>query len=82
VLGGLGVRNEDVQLDLVSRSDACRRSQVHARVADRGRDPGQGPGFVLELYDQVERNRRPPPGLRSPQWTLPEPAVGFPCAWC
>jgi hypothetical protein len=41
VPGGFGVRNEDVQLDLVGRPDARRGRQVHAGVADRGRDAGQ-----------------------------------------
>jgi hypothetical protein len=60
VLGGFGVWNEDVQLDLIRRSDAGRRRKVHAGVADRGRDARQGPGLVLDLDDQVERNRRAP----------------------
>jgi hypothetical protein len=69
--GGFGVRNEDVQLDLVAVSDARRRRQVDAGIADRRRDPRQGPRLVLDLDNQVERNRAPPtpsaPGTLSHQ---------------
>jgi len=68
---GFGVRNEDVQLDLVAVSDARRRRQVDAGIADRRRDPRQGPRLVLDLDNQVERNRAPPtpsaPGTLSHQ---------------
>jgi len=57
VLGGFGVRNEDVQLDLLGRTDARRGRKVDAGVAGRGRDAGQGPGLVLDLDNQVEGNR-------------------------
>ncbi len=60
VLGRFGVRNEDVQLDLIRSADAGRRREVDAGVADRGRDAGESPGFVLDLDDQIERNRRAP----------------------
>jgi hypothetical protein len=62
VLGRFGVRNEDVQLDLIRSADAGRRREVDAGVADRGRDAGESPGFVLDLDDQIERNRRAPSG--------------------
>jgi hypothetical protein len=51
VLGGFGVRNEDVQLDLVGRADARRGREVDPGVADRSRDAGQRPRFVLDLDD-------------------------------
>jgi hypothetical protein len=72
VPGGLGVRNEDVKLDLVGRSDARRGRQVHAGVADRGRDAGQCARLVLDLDDEVERNRPAPFAVLS-SWTLSDP---------
>jgi hypothetical protein len=51
VLGGFGVRNEDVQLDQVGRADARRGREVDPGVADRSRDAGQRPRFVLDLDD-------------------------------
>ena len=60
VPGSFGVRDENVQLDLICRSQAGRRREVDAGVADRGRNARQAPGLVLDLYDQVERNRRAP----------------------
>jgi hypothetical protein len=57
VLGSLGMRNEDVQLDVVVASQAGRRREVDARVADRRGDPGERAGLVLDLDDQVEWNR-------------------------
>jgi hypothetical protein len=45
-----------VKLDLVGRPHACRRSEVDARVTDRGRDLGEGSGLVCDLDDQVVRD--------------------------
>src|SRR3954454_8873739 len=70
--GGLGVRNEHVKLDLVGPSDARRGRQIHAGVADRGRDARESPRLVLNLDDQVERNRRAPFGDGSAVRTLPD----------
>lgn len=60
VLGRFSVRNEDVQLDLVRCPDACRSREVHPGVTHRSSDTGQSPGLVLDLDDQIERNRRAP----------------------
>jgi hypothetical protein len=60
VLGRFSVRNEDVQLDLVRRPDACRSREVHPSVTHRSSNTGQSPGLVLDLDDQIERNWRAP----------------------
>jgi hypothetical protein len=60
VLGSFGVRDEDVQLDVVRGSQTRRRREIDACVADRRGDTGEGTGLVLDLDDQVERNRTPP----------------------
>jgi hypothetical protein len=53
---GLGVRHEHVKLDLGAGSEARRCGQVHAGVADRGRDAGKGARLVVDLDDQVVRD--------------------------
>ena len=57
VLHGLGVRHQDVQLDVVGGPQTRRRREIDACVADGGRDVGESAGLVLDLDDQVERNR-------------------------
>ena len=59
VPGGSGVRHEDVQLDVVVVSETRRRREVDACVADSGGDTSESAGLVLDLDDQVERNRTP-----------------------
>jgi hypothetical protein len=49
-----------VQFDVICRAHAGRRRQVHAGVADRCCHAGEGPRLVLDLNDQVERNRCAP----------------------
>ena len=51
---GLGVGDEDVKLGSLARSDAGRRGDVHARIADRGRYLGQRSRGVLDFDDEVE----------------------------
>jgi hypothetical protein len=46
-----------VQLDVVGRPQTRRRREIDACVADGGRDVGESAGLVLDLDDQVERNR-------------------------
>jgi len=46
-----------VELDLGGGTHARRGRKVHARVADRGGDAGERARFVLDLDDQVVRNR-------------------------
>jgi hypothetical protein len=57
MLHSLGVRHEDVQLDVVGGAQARRGRKVDARVADGGSDTRESAGLVLDLDDQVERNR-------------------------
>ena len=56
VPGRFGMRNEDVQLDLIRRPHARRRRKVHAGVTDRGRDVCQRARLVRDLDDQVVRD--------------------------
>ena len=56
VPGGLRVRDEDVQLGALVRPEARGRRDVHAGVADRGRDLRQRAGRVLDVDDQVDRH--------------------------
>src|SRR5436190_952798 len=53
---GLRVLDEDVELGLLTRPDARGRRDVHARVADRGRDLSERPGDVLDVDGQVDRH--------------------------
>ena len=55
-----------MQLDPIRRSQAGRGGEVDSGVADRGRDAGEGAGLVLDLDDQVERNRRAPSAVGCP----------------
>jgi len=56
--GGLRMRDEDVQLDPIRDAEARRSSEIDTCVADRGGDASESARLVLELYDQVVRNRR------------------------
>ena len=58
VAGGLGVRDEDVQLGPLARPDARGRGDVDAGVADRGRDLRERSGRVLDVDDQIEGHVR------------------------
>jgi hypothetical protein len=55
MLGGLGVRYQNVQFSLVAGSDAGGCRNVHSGVADGRRDPRQGAGRVFDIDGQVER---------------------------
>jgi hypothetical protein len=48
------VRHQDVELRAVARADAGGRGDVHAGVADRGRDLRQGARRVLDVDDEVD----------------------------
>jgi hypothetical protein len=47
------MRNEDVQLRAPTCTEARRCRDVHAGVADRGRDLRQRPRRVLDVDDEV-----------------------------
>jgi hypothetical protein len=59
------VRDEDVELGPLTGADARGRGDVHAGIADRGRDPRQRPGGVFDVDDQVDCHRA--------TWILPWP---------
>ena len=46
--------DEDVQLGALAGPDARGRGNVHAGVADRGRDLRERPRDVLDVDDQVD----------------------------
>jgi hypothetical protein len=54
MLRSLGVRDEDVELGPVAWTDARGRGDIHAGIADRGRDPSQRPWGVVHVDDQVD----------------------------
>jgi hypothetical protein len=60
VLGSFRVRHEDVQLDVVGGPETGCRRKVDACIADGGCNASESAGLVLDLDDQVERNRTPP----------------------
>jgi len=60
VPGSFGMRHQDVQLDVVRGAETCRRRKIDARVADGGRNARESTRLVLDLDDQIERNRTPP----------------------
>ena len=78
---GLGVRDEDVELGPLARPDAGCRRDVHAGIADRGRDLRQRPRGVLDVDDQVDchgpRQPTSPAQVRAggrswfPLWDIP-----------
>jgi hypothetical protein len=75
VLGSFGVRDEDVQLDVVGGPETGRRCKVDACIADGGRDARERTGLVLDLDDQVERNRTPSTSLTAMGRAGIEPAT-------
>ena len=54
VLGGLGVRDEYVELSALACPDAGGRCNVHAGVADRGSHLRQRPGTVLDVDYEID----------------------------
>jgi hypothetical protein len=75
VLGSFGVRDEDVQLDIVGGPETGRRRKVDACIADGGRDARERTRLVLDLDDQVERNRTPSTSLTAMGRAGIEPAT-------
>jgi hypothetical protein len=68
VPGGLGVLDEDVQLGALAGPEARRRGDVHAGVADRGRDVRQRSRGVVEVDDEVDGHVAAPAYLAA--WPL------------
>jgi hypothetical protein len=75
VPGGFGVRHQDVQLDIVGGAETRRRRKVDTGVADRSGDARESAGLVLDLDDQVERNRTPSTSLTAMGRAGIEPAT-------
>jgi hypothetical protein len=68
MLHGPGMRDEDVELRPLAWPDAGGGCDVHASIADRGRNTRQRPRGVLDVDDQVDRH-----GSRARSAYLDEP---------